>query len=548
MGNETSSNGPKKSKTKKKKNKQNGKRNSGKSNKSSNKRNSGKATTTTSKGGAGGGLGTLSEDAEQDMGFGFSMNKKLTINDFTFLKVVGKGSFGKVMQVKKNDNGTIYALKVIKKKELLKRKQIAQNVASLTRKVLSEIDNPFIVSMRYVFQSDTKLYMVLDFFNGGELFFHLKNEGRFSQKRSKFYSAEIFLALKYIHSKDIIYMDLKPENILLDNDGHIKITDFSFSKDCIQNNSIVHIFSGSPEYLAPEIIQQQDKYNKSVDWWTFGTLLYEMLTGLPPFYNENVNIMCEKIINDPVPMPKYLSKEARSILLKLLQKNETDRLKSIEIEQHKFFKDINWDILYTKEIKPPFKPKIKDENDCANVDLEFTDEVPRDTLVDLTGSMLAAKDMFTGFTYSGSGYGGNDMNTIGLSIGGAKDVNNFRQCLGNHIMPSINSITYNGILYEYFFDTRSRKHIVKEEKINLNDESMLFYPTYCYAKTKKLVFSKEELKIENDNEREYYMTIGLNSNIKQNEFKRKHLNLIILWDKSGSMNSSFNSDNKNINI
>merc|ERR1719251_721639 len=291
---------------------------------------------------------------------GFAMNKKLTINDFTFLKVVGKGSFGKVMQVRKNDDGKIYALKVLKKKELVKRKQVVHTQTE--RRVLAGVDNPFIVSLRYSFQSDAKLYMVLDFFYGGELFFHLKNEGRFSQKRSKFYSGEICLALKCLHSAGIIYRDLKPENVLLDSDGHIKITDFGLSKDSLKGDMITHTFCGTPEYLAPEVLQQQG-HGKAVDWWSFGTLLYEMMTGLPPFYNQNLNVMYEKILHAPIPMPKYLSKEARSLFLGLLERDPRRRLGSSkedasEIKEHVFFKGLDWIMLLAKQIEPPHKPRV----------------------------------------------------------------------------------------------------------------------------------------------------------------------------------------------
>ena len=157
------------------------------------------------------------------------------------------------MTVRKNDDGKVYAMKVLKKKALVKRKQVIHTQTE--RKVLSLIEHPFIVSLRFAFQTDAKLYMVLDFFNGGELFFHLKREGRFSEKRSKFYAGEICLALECLHGKGIIYRDLKPENILLDADGHIKITDFGLSKDSLKGDMITHTFCGTPEYLAPEVLQ-----------------------------------------------------------------------------------------------------------------------------------------------------------------------------------------------------------------------------------------------------------------------------------------------------
>jgi len=284
---------------------------------------------------------------------------------------------------------------------LVKRKQVQHTQTE--RKVLCQIDHPFIVSLKYSFQTDAKLYMILDFFNGGELFFHLKRDGRFTEKRSKFYAAEICMALDFLHSKGIIYRDLKPENLLLDSEGHIKITDFGLSKDCLKGDMITHTFCGTPEYLAPEVLQQKG-HGKAVDWWSFGTLLYEMMTGLPPFYNQNLNIMYERILHAPIPLPKYLSKEARSIFLGLLERDPKRRLGSGpkdggEIKEHPFFKSIDFDKLYKKELPPPFKPEVQDELDTGNVEDEFTNEAPQDTPVQNTGSMLAAKDMFVGFTY-----------------------------------------------------------------------------------------------------------------------------------------------------
>merc|ERR1719204_731277 len=333
---------------------------------------------------------------------GFAMNKKLTINDFTFLKVVGKGSFGKGMQVRKNDDGKIYALKVLKKKELVKRKQVVHTQTE--RRVLAGVDNPFIVSLRFSFQSDAKLYMVLDFFNGGELFFHLKKDGRFPEQRARFYGGEICLALECLHLTGTIYRDLKPENILLDADGHIKITDFGLSKDSLKGDQLTHTFCGTPEYLAPEVLQQQG-HGKAVDWWSFGTLLYEMMTGLPPFYNMNLNIMYEKILHAPVPLPKFLSKEARMLFLGLLEREVTHRLGSgpedaKEIKETLFFKPIDFAALMKKEIQPPFKPQVADGMDTSMIEDEFTNEPVKDTPVKHTSSMLAAQNQFPGFTFN----------------------------------------------------------------------------------------------------------------------------------------------------
>jgi serine/threonine protein kinase len=344
-------------------------------------------------------LEALPEDEAKDLGF--AVSKKLTVEDFTFLKVVGKGSFGKVMQVRKKDTGEIFAMKVLKKKALVKRKQVTHTITE--RKTLACIEHPFIVSLRFSFQTDAKLYMILDFFNGGELFFHLKKDGRFTEKRSKYYGGEIMLALGHIHSKGVIYRDLKPENILLDCDGHIKITDFGLSKDSLKGDMITHTFCGTPEYLAPEVLQQVG-HGKAVDWWSFGTLLYEMMTGLPPFYNQNLNVMYERILHAPIPLPKYLSKDARSVFLGLLERDPKRRLGSgpadaEEIQSHAFFKSIDFDKMVKKELKVPYKPKVADEMDTSHIEEEFTSETPKDTPVMKTGSMIAAKDMFEGFTY-----------------------------------------------------------------------------------------------------------------------------------------------------
>lgn len=336
--------------------------------------------------------------------FGATISQKLTVNDFELLTVVGKGSFGKVMQVRKKDTNKIYAMKVLKKQNLVARKQVAHTITE--RRVLEEIDHPFIVSLRYAFQTDDKLYMILDYFTGGELFFHLKNEGKFSEDRARLYAAEIACALDCLHNNNIIYRDLKPENILLDDEGHIRLTDFGLSKESIQDGTLAHTFCGTPEYLAPEVLQGQG-HGKAVDWWSLGTLLFEMLTGLPPFYNQNVNIMYEKILRAKLTFPAYLSPEAKSLLAGLIERDVSKRLGSgptgtAEIKNHPFFAKIDWEKLWRKEYDPPFKPNVSSEADVSNVDDEFKKEAPKDTPVQ--GSQLGSvanqsKMAFPGFTY-----------------------------------------------------------------------------------------------------------------------------------------------------
>ena len=303
------------------------------------------------------------------------------------------------MQVKKKDTGTIYAMKVLKKQHLVQRKQVAHTQTE--RRVLENIEHPFIVSLRYAFQTPEKLYIILDYFTGGELFFHLKSTGRFPEKRAKFYAAEIALAIQCLHENSIIYRDLKPENVLLDEEGHIKLTDFGLSKESITSAAVTHTFCGTPEYLAPEVIHGSG-YGKPVDWWSLGTLLYEMLTGLPPFYNQNLHVMYEKIIRAKLVFPDYLSDNARSLLRGLLTRDPKKRLGSgpngaNEVLQHPFFSSIDLDAMMRREVDPPFKPKVTEgKMDTGNVDEEFTSERPKDTPVNPS---RMGKVNFPDFTY-----------------------------------------------------------------------------------------------------------------------------------------------------
>jgi serum/glucocorticoid-regulated kinase 2 len=329
----------------------------------------------------------------------------MTVSDFQLLKVVGKGSFGKVMQVKKKDTGAIYAMKVLKKDHLIKRKQVAHTKTE--RKVLASIDHPFVVSLRFAFQTETKLYMILDYFTGGELFFHLKAQQRFSEELARFYAAEIALALDCLHRNNIVYRDLKPENVLLDNEGHIRLTDFGLSKDSVSRSQLTHTFCGTPEYLAPEVIQGEG-YGQGVDWWSLGTLLFEMLTGLPPFFNSNLHVMYEKILRAKLVFPTSvpLSADAKSFLQALLERSPSKRLGAggvDEIKRHPFFRGLNWDALLAKTLVPPFRPKTVDgAEDVTNVDEEFKNEEAKDTPC-LPSTLRSKVDgSFQGFTFAGN--------------------------------------------------------------------------------------------------------------------------------------------------
>lgn len=327
---------------------------------------------------------------------------KVTKDDFELLNVIGKGSFGKVMQVKKKDDGKIYAMKVLRKEAIIARKQVAHTKAE--KSILQKIQHPFIVRLHYAFQTKDKLYMILDYVNGGELFYHLKKEGRFPENRVKFYAAEITCAMAHLHSLQVVYRDLKPENILLDADGHICITDFGLSKE-INPEEGTHTFCGTPEYLAPEVLRGQG-HGTAVDWWSLGTLIYEMLTGLPPFYSQNINIMYQKILNGELRFPSYVSPEAQSLLEGLLTRDVEKRLgsrSSEDVKKHPFFKDIDFEKLERREIEAPWKPKVKGEHDISQIDTAFTAERAQDSLVENTLSETMQKEhAFDNFTYVAS--------------------------------------------------------------------------------------------------------------------------------------------------
>jgi len=327
---------------------------------------------------------------------------EVSLEDFQLLKVVGRGSFGKVMMVrKKNDKvkNRVFAMKILRKEAIIKRNQVEHTKAE--REILEEIKHPFLMGLHYAFQTETKLYLVMDYLTGGELFFHLKNERRFSNGRAKFYAAEIALGLGHLHSKNIIYRDLKPENILLDAEGHVKLTDFGLSKRYAEGTQ-ARTFCGTPEYLAPEVVTGVG-HGKEVDWWSLGILLFEMLVGLPPFYSDNVSLMYNLIQVGELRIPSFVTPKARNLISGLLQRDPVDRLgygrEDVEtVKAADYFEDIDWDRLFRKEIKPEFVPRTKGTSDTSNFDAEFTNEPVVDSVV--PPSAINTKDAeFQGFTY-----------------------------------------------------------------------------------------------------------------------------------------------------
>ncbi|KAJ8609501.1 hypothetical protein MRB53_039059 [Persea americana] len=298
--------------------------------------------------------------------------------DFEILKLIGKGTFGQVYQVRKRDTDRIYAMKVLSKKVIVQKKEVAHTVGErniLVRTALTE--SPFIVGLKFSFQTPADLYLVTDYMSGGELFWHLQKEGKFQEPRAKFYIAELILALEHLHNHDIVYRDLKPENILLDANGHIALCDFGLSKANLSSNSTTNTFCGTTEYLAPEVLLDDSGYTKLVDFWSLGVLVFEMCCGWSPFYAEDTQQMYKNIAFGKVRFPKdTLSAEGRNFVKGLLNRNPKHRLGSTrdaeELREHPFFADIDWEALVNKKIAPPFKPVLASEHDVTNFDEEFT--------------------------------------------------------------------------------------------------------------------------------------------------------------------------------
>jgi len=296
--------------------------------------------------------------------------------DFEILSTIGRGNFGRVLMVKYILTGQILAMKVLDKQSLIKKNQVRGTKTE--REILTKINCPFLVKLYFAFQTPDKLYFVMDYINGGELFFHMQNETVFTPERVRFYVAEILLGVEYLHERGIIYRDLKPENILLTADGHICMTDFGISKEGITcNNDRTATFCGTPEYLAPEILKGS-QYGKEVDWWSLGTLMYEMLTSMPPFYEENVQLMYQKIVSSKVDFSELEDQpDAIDFIKCLLEKDPEKRICEPSIlKQHKYFESIDWEKLEKKQIEPPWKPPVKTPDDTSCFDETFTRENP----------------------------------------------------------------------------------------------------------------------------------------------------------------------------
>jgi len=305
-----------------------------------------------------------------------SGKKKVTFENFEFLKVLGKGTFGKVILCREKSTSHLYAIKILKKEVIIKKDEVQHTLTE--KRVLQTAKHPFLISLKYSFTTEDRLCFVMEYVNGGELFFHLSKERHFPEERTKFYGAEIISAIDYLHKRGIIYRDLKLENLLLDKDGHIKIADFGLCKEDIEWGKFTKTFCGTPEYLAPEVLEDND-YGRSVDWWGVGVVMYEMMVGRLPFYNRDHDKLFELILMDEVRFPKSISEDAKSLLGSLLIKDPMKRLgggpeDAEAVKRHEFFASINWTDLEKKRITPPFKPQVVSDTDTRYFDSEFTGE------------------------------------------------------------------------------------------------------------------------------------------------------------------------------
>ncbi|GLD92071.1 hypothetical protein PINS_up000604 [Pythium insidiosum] len=300
--------------------------------------------------------------------------------DFELLCVIGQGAFGKVVQVRHTPSQEILAMKIVSKKYVVKHKSVAYLQAE--RDIMTKINHPFLISLRYAFQTPSNLYIVMPFVAGGELFHHLHKEGLLLQDAARFYAAEMVLALEHLHSLGIIHRDLKPENVLLDSDGHIRLTDFGLAKEMADEEDSATTMCGTHEYMPPEMIRGK-AYNQAADWWALGALIYEMVTGYPPFVHKNRKKLHHKILNEKLSLPKWLSSDTHSILKQLLERNVEKRLgsgkstmfkvKGVQaIKNHAFFRGIDWHLLAQKQVTPPIVPSVSSAVDTAYFSEEFT--------------------------------------------------------------------------------------------------------------------------------------------------------------------------------
>jgi len=321
-------------------------------------------------------------------------DKDWTFDDFDLRATVGTGTFGRVrvVKIKGSTDRTPMALKIMKKSEVIRLKQV-EHVKD-EKQILAMIEHPFTVNLLLTFQDERRLFMLMEYVNGGELFSHLRKEGRLPDSHAKFYAGEVVLAFQYLHSMHIVYRDLKPENLLIDCEGHMKITDFGFAK-VVEDRTWT--LCGTPEYLAPEIIQSKG-HGQAVDWWALGILMFEMLAGYPPFYDENPFGIYQKVLAGRIEFPRHIDPKAKDLIKRLLAYDRAKRFGCLkngaeDIKKHKWYKLMDWDMLLSRNLPPPFVPAVNAADDTS-----MFDQYPEST--EASAPPISAKDqaLFDAFT------------------------------------------------------------------------------------------------------------------------------------------------------
>lgn len=333
--------------------------------------------------------------------------RKVGLDDFQFLAVLGKGNFGKVMLAESRHSKKLCAIKVLKKDFIIENDEV-ESTKSEKRVFLiaNRKRHPFLINLHCCFQTANRIYFVMEYVSGGDLMWHIQ-KARFSQRRAQFYAAEVLLGLKYFHDNGVIYRDLKLDNILLTTSGHIKIADYGLCKEEMWYGNTTSTFCGTPEFMAPEILKEQ-KYGKAVDWWAFGVLLYQMLLGQSPFRGGDEEEIFNAILTDEPLYPIQMARESVEILQALLTRDPTQRLgagprDAEEVMEHPYFRNISFDDVLNLRIPPPYLPEVKSEHDISNFDDEFTAETPRLTPVNSTLDS-SMQEKFRGFSHMSDDY------------------------------------------------------------------------------------------------------------------------------------------------